>query len=166
MGLVGWEDAAKMVEFELNGKRVKVDASLEKPLLYVLREDLGLTGTKYGCGIGRCGSCTVHINSLAQQSCQVPLGDVQDKRVTTIEGLAEDHPVKRAWVAEQVPQCGYCQPGQIMRAAALLAVSPHPSRADMDQAMSEVLCRCGSYPRIKKAIQTASELLAGPGGKS
>jgi len=155
-----------MVEFELNGKSVAVNASAEKPLLYVLREDLGLTGTKYSCGIGECGSCMVHIDGVAQRSCQVPLGDVQDKRVTTIEGLPEHHPVKLAWIAEQVPQCGYCQPGQIMQAAALLAEHPRPSQDLVERVMSEVLCRCGSYPRIKKAVQTASDLMARPGGRS
>lgn len=155
-----------MVEFEVNGKKVVVKASGEKPLLYVLREDLGLLGTKYSCGIGECGSCTVHIDGKAQLSCQVPLEDVQGRRVLTIEGLPENHPVKKAWVAEQVPQCGYCQPGQIMQAAALLAEHPHPSQEDMDQAMSQVLCRCGTYPRIKKAILSASGQVAGQGGKS
>lgn len=155
-----------MSKFKVNGKMVRVDAPPDKPLLYVLREDLGLTGTKHSCGIGECGSCTVHIDGEARQSCQVPLKEVAGKSVTTIEGLPAEHPVKQAWIREQVPQCGYCQPGQIMAAAALLAENPKPDPGAMDQAMSNVLCRCGTYPRIKQAILTASRLLAGTGGKS
>jgi isoquinoline 1-oxidoreductase alpha subunit len=127
------------------------------PLLWVIREHLKLTGTKFGCGIGACGSCTVHIDGKAVRSCQTPAGAVAGKKITTIEGLAESHPVIRAWIKEQVPQCGYCQPGQIMQAAALLAEVPDPSDERIAAAMDGNLCRCGTYPRIKLAIRSAAK---------
>jgi isoquinoline 1-oxidoreductase subunit alpha len=142
------------IDLKLNGKRVSVDVPPDTPLLWVLRDSLHLTGTKFGCGIGQCGACTVHIDGAAQKSCQFPVAAVAGKSVTTIEGLSADgsHAVQKAWIQEQVPQCGYCQSGQIMRAAALLAATPRPTDADIDQAMSENLCRCGTYQRIRRAI--------------
>ena len=127
------------------------------PLLWVIREHLKLTGTKFGCGVAMCGVCTVHVNGKAERSCQLPVGEAQGKTITTIEGLPEDHPVKRAWILEQVPQCGYCQPGQIMQAAALLVEDPNPSDEKIMKAMEGVLCRCGTYPRIMKAIKRAAK---------
>jgi aerobic-type carbon monoxide dehydrogenase small subunit (CoxS/CutS family) len=146
-----------MISLEINDKSYQVDVAPDVPLLWVIRERLRLTGTKYGCGIGMCGSCTVHIDGKAQRSCQTPVGDVQGRKITTIEGLPENHPVKKAWVREQVPQCGYCQSGQIMQAAALLAEEPHPSEEKILQAMDGNLCRCGTYPKIKNAIRLASK---------
>ena len=147
-----------MIDLKLNGKRVSVDAPPDTPLLWVLRDSLHLTGTKFGCGIGQCGACTVHIDGAAQKSCQFPVAAVAGKAVTTIEGLSTDgsHAVQKAWIAEQVPQCGYCQSGQIMRAAALLAETPRPTDADIDRVMSENLCRCGTYQRIRRAIHRAA----------
>jgi isoquinoline 1-oxidoreductase alpha subunit len=145
-----------MISLEVNGKKVEVDVPPDVPLLWVLREHLRLTGTKFGCGVAMCGACTVHVDGKAQRSCQVPVGDVQGKKITTIEGLLEDHPVKRAWILEQVPQCGYCQPGQIMQAAALLMEDSNPTDEKIREAMDGVLCRCGTYPRILKAIRRAS----------
>jgi len=146
------------IELKLNGKRVSVDVPPDTPLLWVLRDSLHLTGTKFGCGIGQCGACTVHIDGAAQKSCQFPVAAVAGKSVTTIEGLSPDgsHAVQKAWIEEQVPQCGYCQSGQIMRAAALLAATPRPTAADIDRAMSENLCRCGTYQRIRRAIHRAA----------
>jgi isoquinoline 1-oxidoreductase alpha subunit len=143
-----------MIDLKLNGKRVSVDVPPDTPLLWVLRDSLHLTGTKFGCGIGQCGACTVHIDGAAQKSCQFPVAAVAGKSVTTIEGLSADgsHVLQKAWIAEQVPQCGYCQSGQIMRAAALLAETPRPTDADIDRVMSENLCRCGTYQRIRRAI--------------
>ena len=128
------------------------------PLLWVLRDWLGLTGTKFGCGGGFCGACTVHLNGQAVRSCITPISSILDKRVTTIEGLSagRSHPIQRAWIAEQVPQCGYCQSGQIMSAAALLAQTPSPTEEDIDRAMAGNICRCGTYQRIKRAIQRAA----------
>ena len=148
-----------MISLNVNGTAVEVDAEATTPLLWALREHLGLPGTRYGCGAGLCGACTVHIDGEAAFACQVPVGEAAGTRVTTIEGLSEnaDHPVQRAWIAEQVPQCGYCQSGQIMRAAALLARNPHPSRQDILAEMSANLCRCGTYPRIVRAIERAAE---------
>jgi aerobic-type carbon monoxide dehydrogenase small subunit (CoxS/CutS family) len=146
-----------MIRLEINGKSYQVDVAPDVPLLWVIRERLKLTGTKYGCGVGMCGSCTVHLDGKAQRSCQTPVGDAQGRKITTIEGLPENHPVKKAWVREQVPQCGYCQSGQIMQAAALLAEDPHPSEEKILQAMDGNLCRCGTYPRIKSAIRLASK---------
>ena len=146
-----------MIRLDINGKSHEIDVSPEVPLLWVIREHLKLTGTKYGCGIGRCGSCTVHIDGKAERSCQTAAGDAQGKKITTIEGLREDHPVKKAWVQEEVPQCGYCQPGQIMQATALLAEDPHPSENKIVEHMNGNLCRCGTYPRIKSAIRLAAK---------
>ncbi len=142
----------------VNGRRHPVDVVPETPLLWVLRDTLGLTGTKYGCGIAQCGACTVLIDGEAVRSCQVGVRDAAGHRVTTIEGLSPDgsHPVQRAWVAEEVPQCGYCQSGQIVAAVALLSRKPVPSDADIDAAMSGILCRCGTYGRIRRAIRRAA----------
>ena len=145
-----------MISLEINDKSYEVDVAPDVPLLWVIRERLRLTGTKYGCGIGMCGSCTVHIDGKAQRSCQTTVGDAQGRKITTIEGLPENHPVKKAWVQEQVPQCGYCQSGQIMQAAALLAEDPHPSEEKVLRAMDGNLCRCGTYQKIKNAIRLAS----------
>jgi isoquinoline 1-oxidoreductase alpha subunit len=146
-----------MIRLEINGKSYHVDVAPEVPLLWVIRERLKLTGTKFGCGIGMCGSCTVHIDGKAERSCQTPVGDAQGKKITTVEGLPENHPVKQAWIKEQVPQCGYCQSGQIMQAAALLSENPHPSEAKIVEHMNGNLCRCGTYARIKSAIRLASK---------
>jgi len=147
-----------MISLFVNGKRHDLELEPDTPLLWVLRDTLRLTGTKYGCGIAQCGACTVHLDGEAVRACVTPLSAVAGKSVTTIEGLSPDasHPVQRAWIAEQVPQCGYCQPGQIMQAAALLAKIPNPSDADIDAAMSGVLCRCGTYQRIRRAIHRAA----------
>ncbi|MDZ4673667.1 MAG: (2Fe-2S)-binding protein [Gemmatimonadota bacterium] len=147
-----------MAAFTVNGKSVAVDAPADTPLLWILRDNLQLTGTKFGCGIGQCGACTVHVDGVAQKSCQLPASTVEGKQVLTIEGLSSDgsHAVQRAWIAEQVPQCGYCQSGQIMRAAHLLATTPNPTDEDIDIAMSENICRCGTYQRIRKAIHVAA----------
>lgn len=152
-----------MVQFRLNGNDVTPDAPADTPLLWVLRETLELTGTKYGCGIARCGVCTVHIDGVAVRSCVTPLSEVEGKTVTTIEGLGANgrHPVQAAWEAESVPQCGYCQSGQIMAAAALLAAKPNPTDADINSAMSGNLCRCGTYPRIRRAIKRVAQGGAG-----
>ena len=147
-----------MVTIKVNGTSHRLDIESETPLLWVLREEVGLTGTKYGCGIAQCGACTVHVNGQAMRSCSVPIGSLDGAEVTTIEGLSSDsrHPVQQAWLAEQVPQCGYCQSGQIMAAAALLAKTPHPTDADIDEAMTNI-CRCGTYPRIRAAIHRAAQ---------
>jgi isoquinoline 1-oxidoreductase alpha subunit len=146
-----------MISLNINGKNYQVDVGPEVPLLWVIREHLKLTGTKYGCGIGACGSCTVHIDGKAARSCQTPAASAAGKKITTIEGLAENHPVVKAWIKEQVPQCGYCQSGQIMQAAALLAEEPNLSDDRIMNAMDGNLCRCGAYPRIKLAIKTAAK---------
>jgi isoquinoline 1-oxidoreductase subunit alpha len=142
----------------INGRRHAVRALPDVPLLWILRDTLGLTGTKYGCGIGACGACTVHIDGAPVRSCTLPVENVGNRAVTTIEGLSPDgrHRVQRAWEAEDVPQCGYCQAGQIMSAAALLAAHPHPTDDEIDQAMSGNLCRCGTYGRIRRAIHRAA----------
>ena len=152
-----------MASFNINGQPVTVEADGDTRLLWVLREHLKLTGTKYGCGIGQCGACTVHIDGNSTFSCLTPLTAVEGREVTTIEGLVgeDGHPLQRAWVVEEVPQCGYCQSGQIMRAADLLARNPDPSREDIVTHMSTNLCRCGTYPRIVRAIERA----AGEGGR-
>jgi isoquinoline 1-oxidoreductase subunit alpha len=144
----------------VNGQQYSVDAEPETPLLWILRDTLALTGTKYSCGIGQCGSCTVLIDGKATRSCITPISTVGAAQITTIEGLSKDgsHPLQKAWVEEKVTQCGYCQPGQIMSAAALLADNPHPTDEDIDAAMSNVLCRCGTYQRIRKAIHRAAEM--------
>jgi len=148
-----------MIEFKLNGKTVKVEADKSARLLWVVRDQLGLTGTKYGCGGGFCGACTVHLNGKAVRSCQVALSATAGTEVTTIEGLSPDrsHPLQEAWIAEQVPQCGYCQSGQIMQAATLLDRNPNPSREEIVQHMNGVICRCGTYTRIIAAIQRAAK---------
>jgi aerobic-type carbon monoxide dehydrogenase small subunit (CoxS/CutS family) len=142
----------------VNGETHQVEVDPATPLLWVLRDSLGLTGTKYSCGAGICGSCTVHIDGEATRSCVSPVSGVEGRSVTTIEGLSADgkHPVQQAWLAEGVPQCGYCQPGQIMTAAAFLARHPHPSDEEIDRAMAPTLCRCGTYPRIRRAVRRAA----------
>jgi isoquinoline 1-oxidoreductase alpha subunit len=152
-----------MVRFQLNGRPVEVDVDPETPLLWVIREELGLTGTKFGCGIGQCGACTVHLRGVAVRSCSTPLSAAEDAPVVTIEGLSADgdHPLQRAWIETQVPQCGYCQSGQIMQAAALLADRPEPTDADIDEVMNGNLCRCMAYGRIRRAIHLAARELAG-----
>jgi isoquinoline 1-oxidoreductase subunit alpha len=146
------------IEFTLNGKPVSVEAANGTPLLWVLREHLQLTGTKYGCGMAQCGACMVHVDGKPSYSCQTPIETVRGHQVTTIEGLSPDgtHPLQRAWLAERVPQCGYCQSGQIMSAAALLARNPHPTREQIVEHMSGNICRCGTYQRIIRAIERAS----------
>jgi len=154
-----------MVVFTVNGKEQRVDVSPDTPLLWVLREKLELTGTKFGCGKAVCGSCTVHIDGQPRRSCITPVGDVQGKRVLTIEGIPENHPVKKAWLDQEVSQCGYCQPGQIMSAVALLERNPAPTDSDIDAAMSGNLCRCGTYGRIRRAIHVAGAKPATKGGR-
>ena len=146
-----------MISLEINGKNYRVDVGPDAPLLWVIREHLKLSGTKYGCGIGMCGSCTVHIDGKAARSCQTPVSTATGKKITTIEGLPETNPVIRAWIREQVPQCGYCQPGQIMQAAALLAEDANPTEEKIISVMEGNLCRCGTYPRIKMAIRSAAK---------
>jgi aerobic-type carbon monoxide dehydrogenase small subunit (CoxS/CutS family) len=148
-----------MISLNVNGKNYKVDVSDDVPLLWVIRDYLKLTGTKFGCGIGECGSCTVHINGKAERSCGIPVGKAQGKKITTIEGLPENHPVKRAWIEEQVVQCGYCQPGIIMQVAALLSESPKPNTEKIINAMDNVICRCGTHVRIKRGIKTAVQIM-------
>jgi isoquinoline 1-oxidoreductase subunit alpha len=144
------------ISLTINGKNVTVESAPDTPLLWVLRDDLGLVGTKFGCGKALCGACTVHLNGMAIRSCQTPVGSVAGQKITTIEGLG-NNAVQKAWVAIDVPQCGYCQPGQIMSATALLAVNKNPSDADIDAFMSGNLCRCGTYPRIRAAIKQAAK---------
>jgi len=146
------------INFTLNGKAQTVDVSPDMPLLWVLRDTLNMTGTKFGCGMALCGACTVHINGEATRSCITPVPSVSGKKVTTIEGISADgsHPVQQAWIAEDVPQCGYCQSGQIMSAVALLTKKSNPTDADIDDAMSGNICRCGTYQRIRKAIHRAA----------
>jgi isoquinoline 1-oxidoreductase subunit alpha len=146
------------INFKVNGSSVSVDAPQDTPLLWIIREQFKLTGTKFGCGVGLCGACVVHIDGKRAFSCQTQVSNLSGKEVTTIEGLSPDssHPVQRAWVAERVPQCGYCQSGQIMSAADLLKRIPHPTRAEIVAQMSGHICRCGTYPRILRAIERAS----------
>lgn len=148
-----------MVSFSINGKRASADTAPDTPLLWVIREHLKMTGTKYGCGAGLCGACTVHVDGKAVRSCQTTVSDVAGKSIRTIEGLSPDssHPLQKAWVAEQVPQCGYCQSGQIMKAAELLAKNKNPSRAEIVTHMDGNICRCGTYNRIIAAIQLAAK---------
>ena len=148
-----------MITITVNGQRQDVDAAPDTPLLWALRDHLGLTGTKFGCGAALCGACTVHVDGEATRSCSVPLDAVAGKRITTIEGLSKNrsHPLQKAWIAEQVPQCGYCQSGQIMAAAALLAKTKNPTRDQIVQHMSGNLCRCGTYNQIVAAIQRAAK---------
>lgn len=152
-----------MIEFELNGRQVSVDAEPDTPLLWAIRDEIGLTGTKFGCGIGACGACTVHIDGTATRSCITYLSDVEGMKVTTIEGLDEngDHPVQEAWRNLRVPQCGYCQSGQIMQAASLLKDTPNPSDDDIDAVMTGNLCRCMTYTRIRQAVRDAATAMGG-----
>lgn len=145
-----------MTSFILNGQPVSVDAAPDTPLLWVLRDHLHLMGTKFGCGVAQCGSCTVHFNGNPMRSCVLPLAALEGQSITTIEGLGGEHALQKAWIQHQVPQCGYCQSGQIMSAAALLASNPNPSEQDIKTAMAGNLCRCGTYPRILKAIQSVA----------
>ena len=156
------------VTLKINGQAYTVDAPSDMPLLWALRDILNLTGTKYSCGIGTCGSCTVLVNGVPMRSCVMPAISMAGMEITTIEGLdpAGEHPVQRAWNKEDVPQCGYCQAGQIMTATALLRQNPNPTDEDIDSAMAGVLCRCGTYPRIRKAIKLAAKYAVEAGGES
>ena len=151
------------ITLKINGKSQTIEADGKMPLLWAIRDMVGLTGTKYGCGIAQCGACTVHLDGKPVRSCSIPVSSVANKNITTIEGLSTDNsnPVQRAWIAEQVPQCGYCQSGQIMAATALLSRNANPTDADIDAAMQGHICRCGTYPRIRKAIKKAAELAKG-----
>ena len=151
-----------MPNLNINGRNMSVEATGDTLLLWAIREQLQMTGTKFGCGAGLCGACTVHVNGEAVRSCQTSLNDVVGKKVTTIEGLSAkgDHPLQKAWIAEQVPQCGYCQSGQIMQAVALLKSKPKPTDKDIDDVMSGNICRCGTYQRIRAAIKAAAEAKA------
>jgi isoquinoline 1-oxidoreductase subunit alpha len=146
------------VKFQINGKAVAANAEPDTPMLWVIRDELGLTGTKFGCGQALCGACTIHLNGQAVRSCQTPLSAVGGKKVSTIESLSKNntHPLQQAWIKHDVPQCGYCQSGQLMSAAALLSTNKNPSDADIDAAMSGNICRCGTYPRIRAAIKDAA----------
>ncbi|MDU8929906.1 (2Fe-2S)-binding protein [Alisedimentitalea sp. MJ-SS2] len=151
------------MQIKVNGKAHEVDVEGDMPLLWVLRDELGIKGVKYGCGVAACGACTVHIDGVAERSCQVPVGDVEGE-ITTIEGLGTPdamHAVQAAWVEHQVAQCGYCQSGQIMQATDLLSNSPNPTDEEIDEAMQGNLCRCGTYPRIRAAVKTAAKTLQG-----
>jgi aerobic-type carbon monoxide dehydrogenase small subunit (CoxS/CutS family) len=151
-----------MLSVNVNGKQQSVDVNPTTPLLWVLRENIGLTGTKFGCGLGQCGACTVHVDGKAVRSCQTPISAAAGKTILTIEGLSPDssHPLQKAWIAEQVPQCGYCQSGQIMAAAALLTKTSHPTDDDIDTTMTNI-CRCGTYQRIRRAIHRAAMMVQG-----
>lgn len=153
-----------MITINVNGKNYRVDVPEDMPLLWVIRDYLNFTGTKYGCGIGECGSCAVHIDGKAARSCVIPVKEVQGKKITTIEGLPKNHPVKQAWIKEQVVQCGYCQPGIIMQVASLISESPKPNAEKIINAMDDVICRCGTHIRIKRAIRTAIKI-AEKGGR-
>lgn len=152
-----------MTKFFVNGEPVSIQADPETPLLWILREELGLTGTKYGCGISECGACTVHVDGKAERSCSIALEEVAERHVVTIEGLGggELHPVQMAWLDEDVVQCGYCQPGQIMQAAALLQQNPSPSDDEIERWMAPMLCRCGTYERIRRAVRLAASRMSG-----
>jgi len=155
-----------MIQLNINGKAQQVDAEPDTPLLWVIREQVGLTGTKYGCGVGQCGACSVHINGEVQRSCAIRVSAVKPTdRIVTIEGLSPDgsHPVQKAWAELDVPQCGYCQSGQIMAAAALLAKKPKPTDQDIDEAMTHIICRCGTYQRIRAAVHVAAGTAKGGG---
>ena len=149
-----------MISLKVNKRSVQVDVESSTPLLWVLREHLGLTGTKYGCGVAQCGACTVHLDGRPVRSCSIPVSSAAGKEITTIEGLssAGNHALQRAWIEIEVPQCGYCQSGQIMSAAALLERTPNPADEDINRAMSGNICRCGTYPRIRRAIHRAAEM--------
>ena len=151
------------MKFVLNGENVSIDVDPDMPLLWAIRDEIGKKGTKFGCGMGLCGACTVHLNGTAIRSCITPMSSIDGQNITTIEGLGDAenlHPVQQAWVEHNVPQCGYCQPGQIMSATALLSANTSPSDEDIDNAMSGNICRCGTYPRIRKAIKTAAVNIA------
>lgn len=154
-----------MITLDVNGKSFQVEAGPDEPLLWVIREKLGLTGTKFGCGESLCGACTVLVDGEATRSCVTDVSEVVGKKIVTVDGLPEDHPVVAAWIADQVPQCGYCHSGQIISAVALLSKNPNPSDADIDQAMSGNICRCGTYQRIRRAIHRAAGSMA-KGGQS
>jgi len=156
-----------MIKLKVNRKPHSVDVNPDTPLLWVIRENLGLTGTKFGCGMALCGACTVHLDGQAVRSCVTPVSRAAGKEVTTIEGLSSDfsHPLQRAWIEKDVPQCGYCQSGQIMSAAVLLRENPQPTDTDIDEAMSGNICRCGTYQRIRSAIHLAAQMKAGGGAK-
>lgn len=149
------------INLKVNGKKQTVDVDPNTPVLWVLRDHLNLTGTKYGCGIAQCGACTIHLGGIAVRSCQLPVSSVENQEITTIEGLSEDgdHPVQQAWLEHDVPQCGYCQAGQIMTAVALLKNNPTPSDSEIETGMNGNICRCGTYLRIKEAVKTASKSL-------
>jgi isoquinoline 1-oxidoreductase alpha subunit len=155
-----------MISLNVNGKVFTVDVPKDTPLLWVLRDNLKLMGTKYGCGIGECGTCTVHVDGKAERSCAITVDEVKGKKVTTIEGIPDSHPVKRAWIKEQVVQCGYCQPGVMMQVAALLAEKPTPDAEKVISKMDDVICRCGTYLRMKKGIKTAVQMMGKEGVKS
>jgi isoquinoline 1-oxidoreductase alpha subunit len=155
-----------MISLNVNGKNYKVEVPADTPLLWVIRDNLKLTGTKYGCGIGECGACTVLVNGKAERSCTISAGDVKGKKITTIEGLPDTHPVKKAWIKEQVVQCGYCQPGVMLQVASLLSEKPTPSADQIIGKMDDVICRCGTHLRIKKGIQTAVRMTRKEGGKA
>jgi len=148
-----------MISLDVNGKIYNIEVSPDTPLLWVIREHLELHGTKFGCGIAQCGACTVHIDGKARRSCQTRVKDAVGKKITTIEGIPEEHPVLKAWVEDEVPQCGYCQPGQIMAAVALLKENPDPTDKDIDNAMTGNICRCGTYQRIRRSIHRASQMI-------
>ena len=157
-----------VLKLNINGQTRDVDVDSDTPLLWVLREWVGLTGTKYGCGVAQCGACTVHMDGVATRSCQIPAGSIGTAKITMIEGLSADgmsHPIQVAWLQHEVPQCGYCQSGQIMASAALLASKPHPTDADIVDRVTNI-CRCGTYQRIKAAIHTAAELTSPASGKA
>ncbi len=151
-------------QLSINGKTYNINADPTMPLLWAIRDLANLTGTKYGCGIAQCGACTVHLNGTPVRSCSIPVSAAAKQKITTIEGLSDDntHPLQQAWISEQVPQCGYCQSGQLMAAAALLKRTPHPSDQDIDTAMQGHICRCGTYARIRQAIKTAAQLVSKP----
>ncbi|MEP6947608.1 MAG: (2Fe-2S)-binding protein [Acidobacteriota bacterium] len=148
-----------MTKISINKKEYETDADPDTPLLWVIRDDTGLTGTKFGCGVAQCGACTIHLNGAARRSCVTPLKSAVGKEITTIEGLSPDitHPLQKAWIAEDVPQCGYCQSGQLMSAAILLTENKNPTDNDIDLAMSGIICRCGTYNRIRSAIKLAAK---------
>lgn len=153
-----------MFSLKVNGKKYNIDASTETPLMWVLRDQLGFTGVKYGCGIGECGSCTVLIDGEAERSCTIDAGSAQGSEILTIEGMPEAHPLKQAWIAEQVPQCGYCQPGMILQAADFLTRDPSASEEEMAETMDDVICRCGTHPRVIKAMKKAAKQMKAKGG--
>ena len=151
-----------MIVLDVNGKKSKVDVSPETPLLWVLRDNLAITSVKYACGIAECGVCTVLIDNEAVRSCSITVDEAAERKIITVEGLPQDHPVKVAWIEKQVPQCGYCQPGIMLQTVAFLNHQPRPTEQQISEAMDDVLCRCGSHPRIKKAIKMAADLASNP----